>query len=158
MFCTSCGTELQPTFNLCPKCGRPVHGTPPPRRTRLQHHLPMVGMLWIIMGALFLLCALPILLVGNAAHFVITDNPLAGMLGPVVMSAVGGSLLLIAVGGILVGWGLRNHEPWARSVAVALAVLALFHPPFGTALGIYTLWVLLSDEGGAEYRRGTAAP
>jgi hypothetical protein len=38
-----------------------------------------------------------------------------------------------------------------------LAILALFHPPFGTALGIYTLWVLLSDEGGAEYRRMTAA-
>jgi hypothetical protein len=30
-------------------------------------------------------------------------------------------------------------------------VLALFHPPFGTALGIYTLWVLLSDENGSEY-------
>jgi hypothetical protein len=116
----------------------------------------MVGMLWIIVGVLFLLCALPILLVGNVAHFVINDNPFPRMLGPVVMSALGGSLLLIAVGGILVGWGLRNHEPWARSVAVALAILALFHPPFGTGLGIYTLWVLLSDEGGAEYRRMTA--
>jgi hypothetical protein len=128
-----------------------------PRRSRLQHHLPMVGMLWIVVGVLLLLCALPILLVGNVAHFVINDNPFPGILGPVVLSALGGSLLLIAVGGILVGWGLRNHEPWARSVAVVLAILALFHPPFGTALGIYTLWVLLSDEGGAEYRRMTAA-
>ncbi len=24
MFCNVCGTELQPTFNLCPKCGKPV--------------------------------------------------------------------------------------------------------------------------------------
>jgi hypothetical protein len=30
-------------------------------------------------------------------------------------------------------------------------VLALFHPPLGTALGVYSLWVLLADEGGNEY-------
>jgi hypothetical protein len=40
-----------------------VHETVLPRRSRLQHHLPMAGMLWIIVGVLFLLCALPILLV-----------------------------------------------------------------------------------------------
>jgi hypothetical protein len=30
--------------------------------------------------------------------------------------------------------------------------LALFHPPFGTALGVYSMWVLLGDEGADEYR------
>jgi hypothetical protein len=158
MFCNGCGTELQPAFNLCPKCGRPVAdvGRPMPP-SRLQHHLPVVGMLWIVVGVLFLLSALPLFFVGSVSHFVIDDNPIAQTMGPIVMSAIGGSLLLVAVGGILVGLGLRNWEPWARTVAVVLAILALFHPPIGTALGIYTLWVLLSDSGGAEYRRLSAA-
>ena len=72
---------------------------------------------------------------------------------PLLLTIVGGTILLIAVGGILVGLGLRDRKPWARVVAIVLGVIALFHPPFGTALGIYTLWVLMSDEGGVEYRR-----
>jgi hypothetical protein len=157
MFCNVCGTELQPTFNLCPRCGKPV-GTmanpgSPVALSRLQKHLPTLGILWIAVGVLFLLPSLAILFVGSAAHFVIDDNVVGRTLGPVVMSALGGSLLLVAVGGILVGWGLRNLEPWARTIAVVLGIVALFHPPFGTALGIYTLWVLLADGGGAEYRQ-----
>ncbi len=48
--------------------------------------------------------------------------------------------------------GLTQCRPWARIVAIILGVLALFHPPVGTALGVYTLWVLLSDEHGTEYQ------
>ena len=161
MFCNACGTELQPAFNLCPKCGKPVglavSPATPPIPSRIQKHLPVLGVLWIAVGVLFLLPSLGLLFVGSAAHFVIDDNVVARTLGPVVMSALGGTLLLVAVGGILVGVGLRNRESWARTAAVVVGILALFHPPFGTALGIYTLWVLLSDEGAAEYRRLTTA-
>jgi hypothetical protein len=158
MFCTACGAELQPTFHHCPKCGRPVATIiplAPVKFSRLEKHLPTLSILWIAVGVLFLLGALPMLLVGKVGHFLIDDNQFARSVAPVVMSAVGGSLLLLAVGGILVGWGLRNYESWARKVAVVLGFLALFHPPFGTALGIYTLWVLLSEDSGAEYRRLT---
>jgi hypothetical protein len=41
--------------------------------------------------------------------------------------------------------------------AIVLGILALFHPPFGTALGIYTLWVLLPTESAAEYDRMSQA-
>jgi hypothetical protein len=34
-----------------------------------------------------------------------------------------------------------------------MAFLGLIHPPFETALGIYTLFVLLPDAAGDEYRR-----
>jgi hypothetical protein len=159
MFCNVCGTELQPTFNLCPKCGSPVGRSmgyvQPVRCSRLEHHLPTLSILWVAVGVLFLLGALALLLVSSVGRLVINDNGIAQMLGPLVMSAVGGSLLLLAVGGILVGVGLRNRESWARTVAVVLGIPALFHPPFGTALGIYTLWVLLSEGSAAEYKRLT---
>jgi hypothetical protein len=77
----------------------------------------------------------------------------ARVAAPLVLSIIGGSLFLVAVGGILVGWGLLKHQSWARIAAIVLGIVSLLHPPFGTALGIYTLWVLLSDQGGVEYDR-----
>jgi hypothetical protein len=32
-----------------------------------------------------------------------------------------------------------------------LAFISLFHIPFGTALGVYTMWVLLPGESQREY-------
>jgi hypothetical protein len=160
MFCNACGTQLQSGFVVCPKCAQPIAGsvTPiPPAgsvpRSRLQQHLQTLGVLWIVVGVLFLIPSLGMLFMSRAARFVIHDNPVASMFGPLVLSFIGGTILIVAVGGILVGWGLRNREPWARTVAIALGILALFHPPFGTALGIYTLWVLLSNDARIEYRR-----
>ena len=43
--------------------------------------------------------------------------------------------------------------PWARVLGLVLGFLALLRPPFGTALGIYTLWGLLPDHSGQEYER-----
>jgi hypothetical protein len=42
-------------------------------------------------------------------------------------------------------------------VAIVFGCIALIHFPFGTALGIYTLWVLLPAESEQEYRRSARA-
>ena len=54
----------------------------------------------------------------------------------------------LAWGGIHLwtGYALRAHKSWARLVGLALAVLNLFFLPVGTALAIYTFWVLLTNE------------
>jgi hypothetical protein len=63
-----------------------------------------------------------------------------------------GLLLVKAIVGFAAGWGLLQREPWARIVAVFLAFLAMFFDvPFGAALGIYTLWVLLPAKSEEEY-------
>lgn len=154
MYCNGCGSELQPGYNVCPKCGK-VIGDPVSAvtRSRLENHLSTLGTLWVVVGVLFLLPALGLFFASSVAHFVIQDNVVARTLGPLLLTIIGGTILMIAVGGIMVGLGLKDRKPWARVVAIVLGVIALFHPPFGTALGIYTLWVLMSDEGGVEYRR-----
>jgi hypothetical protein len=50
-----------------------------------------------------------------------------------------------------VGTGLRRHRPAARTGALAVSVVNLFVLPFGTALAIYTYWVLLHDEARALF-------
>jgi hypothetical protein len=55
----------------------------------------------------------------------------------------------LALGGWANAWAgraLRQHRSPGRTAALVLAVMNLFVLPFGTALAIYTFWVLLHDE------------
>jgi len=61
--------------------------------------------------------------------------------------------LIMGAAGFAAGWGLIERRPWARRLAIALAVFALFRPVLGTVLGAYTLWVLLPAEAEEEWRR-----
>jgi hypothetical protein len=152
MFCNRCGARLQPDSVACPKCGKRI-GDPVSAvaQSRLERHLHIVGILWIALGALFAIPAAIFLLVGTSAGVILHRQDFLPGILPLLISIAAGTLLILAVGGICVGVGLMQHRPWARVTGIILAVLALFHPPFGTALGIYTLWVLLADESGNEY-------
>jgi hypothetical protein len=50
------------------------------------------------------------------------------------------------------GIGLLKYRDWARALTVILAALMLIGFPFGTAIGVYMLWVLLSEEGRNNYK------
>src|SRR5262245_50706389 len=47
---------------------------------------------------------------------------------------------------VTVGRLLRRHRHWSRLVALMLGSVDLLLLPYGTALGIYALWVLLRDD------------
>jgi dolichyl-phosphate-mannose--protein O-mannosyl transferase len=119
----------------------------------LQRHLRTLGILWIIVGVLWVIPSLVLLGFSHAPHFMMGDDMFTHAFMPPMMFSMGIVFLAIAAGGILVGWGLMNHERWARMTAIVIGILVLLHPPFGTALGIYTLWVLLPAESAAEYDR-----
>ena len=155
MFCNQCGTQLQSDFTLCPRCGKPAQAPVPANATtRLQQHLSTLGILWMVLGGLTLLPAFFLVFLSGLIRVAIPfSNAVARNLGPLVMMVIGGSLLLIGASGLLVGWGLMRHQPWARVPAILVGVLALFHPPLLTALGIYTLWVLLGQNSDVEYQR-----
>jgi hypothetical protein len=59
--------------------------------------------------------------------------------------------------GCIAGWGLLQRLPWARTLAIVLGLLSLIDIPFGTVIGIYTLWVLVPAESEAEYSRVSQA-
>ena len=65
---------------------------------------------------------------------------------------------LIACGlALATGIALLRVRRWGRIVALIAAVLALFKFPLGTALGVYTLWVLAPTRAGVDYE-GMAQP
>ena len=47
----------------------------------------------------------------------------------------------------IVGLALRRRRHWSRLVALMLGSVDLLLLPYGTAVGCYALWVLLSEEG-----------
>lgn len=155
MFCSSCGAQIQPELTVCPNCRRPIPtGVAITLPGRLDRHLRTLGIFWVVAGALFVIPGLVLMTISSIVRTAIpATESVARVAAPLVLSIIGGSLFLVAVGGILVGWGLLKHQSWARIAAIVLGIVSLLHPPFGTALGIYTLWVLLSDQGGVEYDR-----
>lgn len=56
--------------------------------------------------------------------------------------------LAIVWGGVhvFVGMLVRRHRHWARTGALMLASVDLLLLPYGTALGVYALWVLLRED------------
>ena len=47
--------------------------------------------------------------------------------------------------------GSEPARPWARNLALMLAAFNLLLLPLGTALGLYTLWVLLHEHVRVEF-------
>lgn len=55
--------------------------------------------------------------------------------------------VLFSVPKIIAGYGLRKEKPWARTWALVASVMACMSFPFGTAIGVFGLIFLLSEEG-----------
>jgi hypothetical protein len=159
MFCDGCGSALAGGQAFCSRCGKKVvEGVQLayPRRGRVQEHVRLLGILWLAMSALNAVAGVVLFLLANTvfAHLhemrgVPPDVP-AGFLRS-LFATLGFLILVKAAAGFLAGWGLLQREPWARMLTIVLAFLALFNIPFGAALGVYSLWVLLPAPSEAEY-------
>lgn len=151
MYCHFCGARLEAGANFCPSCGKSVGNAPlMPPSGRIAGHVRLLGILWLAMSAFHLLPGLALLtFFGHVTPFFPPGVP--GFVQPFLQALgwffIGGSVL-----GLIAGWGLLDRQPWARMLAIVLGFLNLLHVPFGTALGIYTLWVLLPAESEQEYR------
>ena len=158
MFCDSCGTALQPNQPFCSGCGKEIRGgiqIAYPRPGRVKEHIRLLGILWLALGALHTVASLGLLFVANVVfpRMNLSDGqPIPRNMLHFILSVVGTFVLAKAVLELLAGWGLLQRAPWARMLSVVLAFFALFSVPFGTALGIYTLWVLLPTESDREYQ------
>ena len=120
-------------------------------------HLDILGLLYVVWGGLFLLAGAIVLalMLGALALVQYAAAGEVSTLAAGLTAATFGVLAIISLvwGGVHVSTGraLRRHQPWSRNVALVFGVLDLALLPFGTALGIYALWVLLNDETRAQF-------
>jgi hypothetical protein len=104
-----------------------------------------------VIGGLILIVVAQTLF-GHAFH--ISNGPppeVTNWLRP-LLTFVGWLILAKAAAGFIAGWGLLQRQDWARTLVLVLGFVALLHPPIGTALGVYTLWVLLPAQSDDDYK------
>jgi len=177
MFCSGCGQALAPGQGICPQCGRPAVAPAPPvpgMEFQLQNYAGKVkalAVVWFIYAGFSMLAGFLGLAFANAflsgrfgrfgpwLHGPWTHGPWSR--GPLPPEWLGPAFLhfawvfLLVRGGLALaaGWGLLERSQWGRIVAIVAAFLCLLRFPFGTALGIWTLVVLLGYRNTTLYEQ-----
>ncbi len=155
MFCDACGNTLQPGQAYCTRCGKQVIGPVVAGSGRVARHAHLLGILWIAYSALSLLCGVGLMAVSHFLRLRFGMHEFAQRPPVFILPLLGFiGFVLLAKGllGMAAGVGLLQRQTWARMLAIVLGVISLFNMLFGTALGIYTLWVLISPNADTEYR------
>ena len=123
------------------------------RSLRMTRHIDLLAVFHQMWGALALVAGTAILVLAIGALAIVRSAERAALGPDMAAGLTVGFFFVFAVsalawGGIHVwtGLSLRAHKARARLVGLALAVLNLFFLPVGTALAVYTFWVLLSNE------------
>ena len=124
-------------------------------------HVKLLGNLQIAWGAIGLLLGTSTLMLAIGA--VAVGMTTSGQQIPAGVTALAfavcaAALLAAGAGNAWAGSAIHKRRATGRLAAMGLAVANLFVLPFGTALGIYTLWVLLHDEVRRMFVAHDAAP
>jgi len=176
MYCDKCGTPFAAGAQYCTSCGKPIvgaaagpSGTRPAAAVptasyatkpasaggdgRVGRNINLLAALWLANGILrfievgWLMIFRRLVFDGGWGwwhpgwpfHF----WPFAAF--------GGATLAFFGMIHLLLAWSLYERQPWARVFGIVIGILALFRFPLGTALGIYTLWVLLPEGSAREY-------
>ncbi|MCC6367927.1 MAG: hypothetical protein IT165_30760 [Bryobacterales bacterium] len=129
----------------------------------MSTHVKVLGILHLVFGAGGLLIGLLLFaifggiagLVGAVGH---NDDawiaiPILGTIGVIVLLV----LVILSLPHLIAGIGLLRFSSWARILTIVISALELLNVPFGTALGVYGLWVLLSPGSEQLFTRQPAA-
>jgi hypothetical protein len=169
MTCSGCGNALTQDARFCPRCGHQAAFAGQPGTVyapyvslpydRVRRNIQTLGTLWLIYAALrFLFGLFGVLFLHGVmgSHFHNHDfnfgwSPFGRMWMDSLLPIAFFSVIVGVCCTVLTGYALMTRQPWGRILAIVFSIFALFHFPLGTALGIYTLWVLAPRLSGDEY-------
>jgi len=158
MFCNNCGSPITAEQAVCPHCGKSTTGArvASAARMRVAEHVHLLAILWFVDGALLLIPAIIMAVLAAVVSAPMAwhgANNIAFVIVPGIFVILCVVFLVSAALRFVTGWGLLKTEPWGRIFALVMAFLNLPQIPLGTALGVYTLFVLLPDAADDEYRQ-----
>ena len=120
--------------------------------------MDFVGVLFIVWGLLTVLIGVSTLALGVGAVAIITSasrvsggEQVAAGLTAAVFTALALIAIIWGAAHVVVGVPLRRRTPWSRLMALMLGSVDLLLLPYGTALGVYALYVLLNEKGKALF-------
>ncbi|MBA2645912.1 MAG: hypothetical protein H0U81_03845 [Pyrinomonadaceae bacterium] len=107
-----------------------------------QEHNRVLGILHLIYGVVHVpLLPIVAVLILIGLGFALPELGTLPMLALVLGSiAVLFFVALFTVPPFIAAYGLLKRRPWAKTASIVSAVVELLNVPFGTALGVYSLW------------------
>ena len=168
MFCSGCGHALADGQPVCPQCGRAAAPLAPPipgfeyQLSGYSSKVRILGILWLAYAGLSLIFGFAGLSFakeffaggfGPWMHGPWAHGNMPPFFGPAWIHLAWLSICVRAAFCAVAAWGLFEHTQWGRILAIIAAILALIHVPFGTALGIATLVILLGYRNSALYEQ-----
>lgn len=119
----------------------------------MEKHISVLGILYIVFNVLGIMFAMLIFWVLLGSGLLSADEDVITVL-LIVGTAISSFILILSIPGIIGGIGLLKMQRWARILVLILGFVNLIDIPFGTALGIYTIWVLMNDETIELFKQG----
>jgi len=163
MYCFQCGAAVSEGAKFCSGCGRTVDTTQlvaKPVRS-METHIHILAWLFIGSAILYAMLGMVLLIAPRIIQQLPIPSPpdvpfdIVGLV-TAVSGIVGMVVLGVGAGTAAAGVGLLQYQTWGRTLALLMSAINLIKLPFGTALGIYGFWVLLSERGRVFYETRSA--
>ena len=113
----------------------------------MDTHVRVLAVLYLVFAGLSLLVGVGILAVAGVVSSLMGMSDASDVRFMIPFIRLGGVAAAVfcfvwSVPGLVAGIGLLKRRPWGRILGIVVSALSLVHVPFGTALGVYGLWVL----------------
>jgi hypothetical protein len=119
----------------------------------MKKHVDLLAWLYTAWGAVFLIVALAGFALAAGAWAIAmgvspvqVSSPISGQVTAAGLATLSALTLLWALLHLALARALAGLRIWGRTLILGLSIVNLLLLPFGTALAVYSWWVLLKDE------------
>jgi len=119
---------------------------------RLDSHKKVLGILYIIsgtftlLGMLILNAFLTVIFAFAAREADVNDQEIIEVVGKFIQYVPAFVILFFSLPTLIAGIGLLTRKSWATIFALIIGCLKLFSFPFGTAIGVYSIWIYSEEQ------------
>ena len=164
MFCTQCANPVEEHARFCSKCGHVLSPAPvvQARQHDMTMHVNVLG--WIYIGCAILTGILGFVILFASRLITRLPIPWPPEMPPEIVPFIGSIVvfaglvtIVMSVAIAAAGIGLLQYRNWGRILAAVMAVFLVLKIPVGTAIAVYTFWVLFSEEGRNHFKTHSTA-
>lgn len=123
----------------------------------MEQHVKIAAILNIINGILCIFGGLAIFTILLGIGF-LTDNEIANLILRTLGIFLGVLLFITGIPGIIGGFLLLKRQNSGRILTIISGFINLMNFPIGTALGVYTIWVLFHKDINTVIPEAEGAP
>lgn len=124
----------------------------------MEKHIPLVGILNIVYRSIVILGAIVLVMVAvgfeNLMDFLVRTGSITPPevpwelleIVPAILVVVAIVTTIVSIVGIVAAAGVLKMQSWGRVLLLVISFINILRIPLGTALGAYSIWVLMNDE------------